>query len=113
MGKTVLLKKFCEGIYSDCFSSTIGVDFKLKQVDVDGKRTKLQIWDTAGQERFRNVTHTYYKGASGILLLYSVDNEESFKNINTWIKQIDLHSSEDVVKMLVASKSDLEGERKV
>ena len=80
-------------------------------LQVDEKRIKMQIWDTAGQERFRNITQTYYKGAAGIILAYSIADSRSFGNITTWIKQIDNNSSEDVCKILIATKSDLNEER--
>ena len=88
VGKTNLLTKFCDGVFKDSYVATIGVDFKLKTITIDEARIKLQIWDTAGQERFRNMTQTYYKGASGIILAYSIDSKQSFKNIGSWIKQI-------------------------
>ncbi len=79
VGKTNLISRFCEGDninyrFKDTHNATIGVDFSVKIINVDGKRIKLQIWDTAGQERFRNLTETYYKGAAGIMLMYSVDS---------------------------------------
>lgn len=82
-------------------------------LQVDEKRVKMQIWDTAGQERFRNITQTYYKGAAGIILAYSVADSRSFNNIMNWIKQIDNNSSEDVCKLLIGTKSDLNEERQV
>ena len=88
VGKTNLLTKFCEGVFKDSYVATIGVDFKLKTITCEGSKVKLQIWDTAGQERFRNITQTYYKGAAGIILAYGINNKQSFKNINSWIKQI-------------------------
>lgn len=107
VGKTNLLTKFCEGSFKDNYVATIGVDFKIKSVDVEGRKIKLQIWDTAGQERFRNITQTYYKGASGIILAYSVSSLTSFKNITNWIKQLENNTSDNVSKMLVATKCDL------
>ena len=82
-------------------------------LQVDEKRIKMQIWDTAGQERFRNITQTYYKGAAGIILAYSIADNRSYTNITNWIKQIDNNSSEDVCKILIATKKDLEEERQV
>jgi small GTP-binding protein len=73
----------------------------------------MQIWDTAGQERFRNITQTYYKGAAGIILAYSVADNRSFSNIASWIRQIETNSSEDVCKLLIGTKSDLSEERQV
>jgi small GTP-binding protein len=113
VGKTNLLTKFCDGVFKDSYVATIGVDFKLKTINVDETKIKLQIWDTAGQERFRNITQTYYKGAAGIILAYAVNNKQSFKNIASWIKQIESNTSEAVSKILIATKCDLEHEREV
>jgi small GTP-binding protein len=101
------LTKFCDGVFKDSYVATIGVDFKLKTINVDEAKVKLQIWDTAGQERFRNITQTYYKGAAGIILAYAVNNKQSFKNIGGWIKQIESNTSESVCKILIALKADL------
>lgn len=67
---------------------------------------KLQVWDTAGQERFRTITKTYYKGAHGIILTYDVTDENSFKNIRNWIKQIEQNAQSSVCKVLVGNKCD-------
>jgi Ras-related protein Rab-8A len=64
------------------------VDFKVKTINVDGKKIKLQIWDTAGQDRFKNINQTYYKGAIGVVLVYSITDLNSFNNVKNWIKQI-------------------------
>lgn len=113
VGKTNLLTYFCEGVFKDNYVATIGVDFKIKMLQIEEKRIKMQIWDTAGQERFRNITQTYYKGAAGILLAYSITDNRSYNNISNWIKQIETNSSEDVCKVLIGTKSDLEDERQV
>ena len=83
-----------------------GIDFKIKTIMIDGKNVKLQIWDTAGQERFRTITQTYYKGAMGIILAYDCTNEESFSNVRNWVRQIELHASQQVEKILIANKAD-------
>ena len=74
---------------------------------MNGTKIKLQIWDTAGQERYKNVNQTYYKGAIGIILAYSITDKNSFENVENWIKQIHEHASSDVIKVLVGNKSDL------
>ena len=71
----------------------IGIDFKIKTINVQDQRVKLQVWDTAGQERFRTITQTYYKGAMGIILVYDCTEEATFNNIANWLKQIDTHAS--------------------
>lgn len=83
------------------------IDFKIRTIELDGKRIKLQIWDTAGQERFRTITTAYYRGAMGILLVYDVTDENSFNNISTWMKNIEQHASETVCKILLGNKCDM------
>lgn len=67
----------------------LGIDFKIKTVELRGKKIKLQIWDTAGQERFHTITTSYYRGAMGIMLVYDITNEKSFENIVKWLRNID------------------------
>lgn len=90
VGKTCLLLRFAEDNFTASHLTTIGIDFKIKNIEVDGKDIKLQIvshnqWDTAGQERFRTITTTYYKGAMGIILAYDCTDENSFANIRNWV----------------------------
>jgi small GTP-binding protein len=109
----VILMRFCDSEFKENYVATIGVDFKVKTIQIENKRIKLQIWDTAGQERFKNITQTYYKGAVGIILAYSVTDETSFDNIEKWMHQISENTSPDVKKILVGNKSDLKQDRKV
>uniref|UniRef100_A0A1I8HTL2 Ras-related protein Rab-13 n=2 Tax=Macrostomum lignano TaxID=282301 RepID=A0A1I8HTL2_9PLAT len=113
VGKTCLLVRFAEDNFSPTFISTIGIDFKVRTIDLDGKRVKLQIWDTAGQERFRTITTAYYRGAMGIVLVYDVTSQKSFQNIRTWIGNINEHASSDVERMLLANKCDMPDRRMV
>ena len=116
VGKTCLLLRFSEDNFNMNHISTIGwlnigIDFKIKTINVDGKNIKLQIWDTAGQDRFRTITQTYYKGVNGIILAYDSNDETSFKNIKNWIKQIDDHESPDVFKVLIGNKCDIHNKK--
>ncbi|KAJ8538363.1 hypothetical protein K7X08_014903 [Anisodus acutangulus] len=81
VGKSCLLLRFSDGSFTTSFITTIGIDFKIRTIELDGKRIKLQIWDTAGQERFRTITTAYYRGAMGILLVYDVTDESSFNRV--------------------------------
>lgn len=72
---------------------SVGIDFKIKTIEVDGKKIRMQIWDTAGQERFKTITQTYYKGAMGIIMTYAVNDRETFQSLENWLKQIKMHAS--------------------
>ncbi|GJZ01715.1 Ras-related protein RabE1c-like protein [Tanacetum coccineum] len=165
VGKSCLLLRFSDGSFTTSFITTIGIDFKIRTVELDGKRIKLQIWDTAGQERFRTITTgtdwfclvdnviivntyisptvAYYRGAMGILLVYDVTDESSFNSknrfgpsidflkyaivmsvimheshyslsclllpdIRNWIRNIEQHASDNVNKILVGNKADMD-----
>ncbi|KAK3002729.1 hypothetical protein RJ639_019907 [Escallonia herrerae] len=107
VGKSCLLLRFADDSYLESYISTIGVDFKIRTVEQDGKTIKLQIWDTAGQERFRTITSSYYRGAHGIIVVYDVTDQESFNNVKQWLSEIDRYASENVNKLLVGNKCDL------
>ncbi|GJN92478.1 hypothetical protein Rhopal_005508-T1 [Rhodotorula paludigena] len=106
VGKSCLLLRFCDDAWTPSFITTIGIDFKIRTIELEGKRIKLQIWDTAGQERFRTITTAYYRGAMGILLVYDVTDERSFNNIRTWHANVEQHASEGVNKILIGNKCD-------
>lgn len=144
--------------YTESYISTIGVDFKIRTIELDGKTIKLQIvrdlpcgsldpfsynvslwlcvwpsslsapraapvvfffslntlqWDTAGQERFRTITSSYYRGAHGIIIVYDITDRESFDNVKQWLNEIDRYACENVNKLLVGNKCDLESKRQV
>ncbi|EME26487.1 GTP-binding protein YPTC1 [Galdieria sulphuraria] len=107
VGKSCLLLRFADDTYNESYISTIGVDFKIRTIELDGKTVKLQIWDTAGQERFRTITSSYYRGAHGIIIVYDVTDQESFNNVKTWLHEIDRYANESVNKLLVGNKNDL------
>mmetsp|Transcript_15475 Transcript_15475/g.30564 ORF Transcript_15475/g.30564 Transcript_15475/m.30564 type:complete len:214 (-) Transcript_15475:126-767(-) len=107
VGKSCLLLRFSDDSFTTSFITTIGIDFKIRTIEQEGKKLKLQIWDTAGQERFRTITTAYYRGAMGILLVYDVTDEQSFNNIRNWIRQIQQHAADNVNKILIGNKCDM------
>ena len=113
VGKSSLLFRFVENVWDDSFVPTIGVDFKLKTLEVNGKKVKLQIWDTAGQERFKNITSSYYRGGNGVLVVYDITDRESFENLTSWLIEIEKNANKNVYKLLIGNKCDLEDKRKV
>ena len=113
VGKSSLLLRYVDSVWNDAFVPTIGVDFKVKTLTINEKKVKMQIWDTAGQERFRTVVSTYFRGAHGILLLYDVTNRDSFKNLESWLIEIEKNAKEKVLKILIGNKCDLGEDREI
>lgn len=111
VGKSSLLVRFADNTFSGNYITTIGVDFKIRTIDIQGERVKLQIWDTAGQERFRTITATYYRGTHGVIVVYDVTSGESFANVKRWLHEID-QNCEVVNRVLVGNKCD-DPQRKV
>jgi len=112
-GKTSILLRYSDNMFYQSFSNTIGVDFKIKTIEVDGKKVKLQIWDTAGQERFKTITSSYYSTAHGVLVVYDISSRESFSKVSNWLKEIDSYGRPDVQKILLGNKCDLIKQRAV
>merc|ERR1711977_627351 len=107
VGKSCLLLRYVDETYQESYISTIGVDFKIRTVEIDGKVIKLQIWDTAGQERFRTITSSYYRGAHGIIVVYDVTDGDSFRSVEKWITEIERFAGTEVTKMMVGNKADM------
>ncbi|KII68382.1 Ras-related protein ORAB-1 [Thelohanellus kitauei] len=113
VGKSCILLRFADDTFTENHISTIGVDFKIKTVEVGNKSVKLQIWDTAGQERFKTITSSYYRGAHGIIIVYDITDQDSFDNVSKWMKEIQTSANEEVNKILVGNKIDMETKRVV
>ena len=113
VGKSSILTRYIDDSFTSSFISTIGIDFKIKNIIHNDKKIKLQIWDTAGQERFRTITTAYYRGAHGILLVYDTTKLISYQNLSKWIKCIEMHASENIPVILVGSKKDISNEREI
>ncbi|KAJ3448044.1 ras and ef-hand domain-containing protein [Anaeramoeba flamelloides] len=113
VGKSCIMVRFTEETFNETYISTIGVDFKVRTVEVNNKPVKLQIWDTAGQERFKTITRNYYKGSQGILMVYDVTNSKSFENIKNWSSEVDKFSNSEFCKYLVGNKCDLQEKRRI
>ncbi|XP_062451683.1 ras-related protein Rab-18-B-like isoform X1 [Rhea pennata] len=107
VGKSSLLLRFTEGAFEPCQKPTIGVDFKVKKMVVDGHTVQLAIWDTAGQERFRTLTPSYYRGAQGVVLVYDVTRKDTFTGLESWLNELEMYTTRsNIVKMLVGNKTD-------
>lgn len=108
VGKSSFLMRFADNNFTHSMVATIGIDFKIRHMEMDGKYIKVQVWDTAGQEKFATITRSYYRGAHGIIIMYDVTNRKSFDRVEEWLQSI--HDNTDpnirVPKMLVGNKTD-------
>ena len=113
VGKSSLMNRFSDNIFSESYINTIGVDFKIRTIEVNGKMIKLQIWDTAGQERFRTIVSSYYRGAHGIMIVFDITDKDSFNNVNMWYNEIQKYASSNIKTILIGNKADFESKRQV
>ena len=113
VGKSSIILRYIENNFSQNLMNSIGVDFKLKNIEVKGKKVKLQVWDTAGQERFRTITTSYYKGAQAIIVVFDITDRDSFEHVKNWMADVDKFAKDGVLRILSGNKCDLEHQRKV
>ncbi|XP_028249377.1 ras-related protein Rab-19-like [Parambassis ranga] len=113
VGKTCVVQNFKSGNYAEKQQNTIGVDFTVRTVDIEGKKVKIQVWDTAGQERFRTITQSYYRSAHGAMIAYDITRRSTFDSVSHWIKEVEQYGAANVVLVLIGNKCDLEQERQV
>eukprot|EP00768_Dysnectes_brevis_P005831 gnl/Dysnectes_brevis/4376_a5855_1130.p1 GENE.gnl/Dysnectes_brevis/4376_a5855_1130~~gnl/Dysnectes_brevis/4376_a5855_1130.p1 ORF type:complete len:205 (+),score=20.93 gnl/Dysnectes_brevis/4376_a5855_1130:70-684(+) len=107
VGKSSLISQFCLDQFTATYVSTIGIDFKSRELEIQGKKVKLQIWDTAGQERFRTIVKAYYRSAMGVLVVYDVTDRSSFEGVRRWLADVDRLAPPEVCISLVGNKIDL------
>jgi small GTP-binding protein len=107
VGKSSILLQFTHGSFSGNYLSTVGIDFKIKSIEINGKIYKLQIWDSAGQERFAAITKNYYRGAMGIIIVYDVTRRESFDMVGKWLRDVRSICDTTTSVVLVGNKIDV------
>uniref|UniRef100_A0A1A7YYY7 Ras-related protein Rab-19 n=1 Tax=Iconisemion striatum TaxID=60296 RepID=A0A1A7YYY7_9TELE len=113
VGKTCMVQRFKSGIFIEKQHNTIGVDFTVRTLDIDGKKVKMQVWDTAGQERFRTITQSYYRSAHGAMVAYDISRRSTFESVPHWIREVEQYGAANVVVILIGNKSDLHPRRQV
>ncbi|CBZ29597.1 putative ras-related protein rab-2a [Leishmania mexicana MHOM/GT/2001/U1103] len=113
VGKSCLLLQFTDKRFEPLHDLTIGVEFGARLISIQGKSVKLQIWDTAGQESFRSITRSYYRGASGALLVYDVTRRDTFTHLQSWLEDAKANANTALVIMLIGNKCDLDSKRQV
>ena len=114
-GKTSLAEMSCEGNFSENYMQTVGVNFYIKEVELEGKKVSLQIWDLAGQNYYQVIRRIFYSGTEASILVFDLTREDTFKNLKNWLKE--MYETPDmkppIPMVLVGNKVDLEEKRKV
>lgn len=113
VGKSSILLRFTDDVFSGRPVSTIGQDFKTKMLDIEGSRIEVQVWDTAGQERFRTITSSFFRNAHGIFMVYDVTDARSFRRLKNWMSELRRYCPQSSKKMIVGNKIDLAASRAV
>lgn len=108
VGKSNIIARFTDNKFSTSHLTTLGIDFKSKTLEHEGKIVKLKIWDTAGQERFKAIGHNYYRNAQGLLLVYDITDRGSFDHVSKWMDDIHTYANSTVKIVLVGNKCDAE-----
>ena len=114
VGKSCMLARYSEGEFPEGQKATIGIDFKLRQLDIDGRIVKLQIWDTAGQEQFANIVRSYLRKLDAIIYVFDLTDYNSLKSLNKWITEVNFfNKNKNIVTILAGNKLDLKNEYQV
>ncbi|XP_037551607.1 ras and EF-hand domain-containing protein homolog [Nematolebias whitei] len=113
VGKTSLLRSFCEGRFHPSTTATVGIDYSVKTLTLDNMQIAMQLWDTAGQERYHSITKQFFRKADGVVVMYDVTVLESFKAVRPWLLNVQETAGEGIPILLLGNKMDMEREREV
>ena len=113
VGKTCLTNKATKNIFNDNYNATIGFEFLTFNIKFNSKIVRLQIWDTCGQEIYRSLITNFYRNTSMAIIVYAINDKESFENIDMWLKELRMHANPAVKIILIGNKIDLDNERQV
>ncbi|MFX1314766.1 MAG: Rab family GTPase [Promethearchaeota archaeon] len=116
VGKTTLTNRYLTGIFEEKYQLTIGMDFYLKKLEINGNKISLQIWDFAGEKKFRFLLPSAVIGAQGALFVYDITRYSTFQSLDEWLlvfNKANKENNQTVSTILIGSKLDLEENRTV
>ncbi len=113
VGKTSFILRFVENTFESTYLSTVGIDFKVKNINLGDKEYKLILYDTAGQERYKSLAPNLIKKACGIILVYDITNKSSFDSIPEIMEKVKEEKGNNFPMVLVGNKIDLEQRREI
>jgi len=93
--------RFTDDNFHEQIGSTVGVDFKVKMMEIDGKKIKITVWDTAGQERYHSLAPMYYRGAAAAIIVYDITNSDSFARAKSWVRELQRQGNASLVMALL------------
>ncbi|EAL44946.1 small GTPase EhRabX34, putative [Entamoeba histolytica HM-3:IMSS] len=105
VGKTAMLLRYTDNTFTDAFIATIGVDFKVKKMEVNGKRLKIQV--VSGQEKFHTITQSYYRGSHAVIIVYDCTDKKTFESTKNWLAETEAEIAGSAVRLLVGNKCDM------
>ncbi|XP_071003384.1 EF-hand calcium-binding domain-containing protein 4B-like isoform X2 [Oncorhynchus clarkii lewisi] len=113
VGKTSLLRTFCDGRFHPSSPATVGIDYSVKTLMLDNTQVAMQLWDTAGQERYRSITKQFFRKADGVVVMYDVTLLDSFKAVRPWLINVQEAAGVGIPILLLGNKMDATSEREV
>ena len=113
VGKSCLVIKAIKNYFEDLYAPTVGFEFLSFNAKIEDQTIKLQIWDTCGQEVYRSLINSFYRSSSLAILVYSIDNRNSFNHLEDWLNDIKTQSNPDTKIFLIGNKVDLEDKREI
>ena len=113
VGKTAIVQRLVDNTFQEETQSTVGVEFKSYQITLDAETIKLNIWDTAGQERFRSVSKAYFRSAVGAILVFALNDADSFNELENWLNDLHTLAAPNAAIILIGNKSDIENDRAI
>ena len=113
IGKSCLTQKAIKNNFEEYYQATVGFEFLTYNLKINDKVVKLQIWDTCGQEIYRSLISNFYRNSSLAVLMYAINDKESFNHADSWLSELKNNSSPDISIILVGNKADLEEDRQI
>jgi small GTP-binding protein len=113
VGKSSIIQRYMKNTFEESYKCTIGVDFLMKTLNLNGKTVKLQLWDTAGQEKYKSMVASYYRGANVALVVFDITSHASFDSLPVWIENYYKNGPEEKNIILIGNKKDMEESRQV
>ncbi|KRX10695.1 P-loop containing nucleoside triphosphate hydrolase [Pseudocohnilembus persalinus] len=108
VGKSCLIKRYCEGRFVNKYITTIGVDYGVKKMNIQQKKCSINFFDLSGDDDYKDIRNEFFKDSQGILMVFDLNNEQSFNNLQKWENTMSQNklNFQDSIIFVVGNKSD-------